>query len=181
MKKGKYCFLMPVMVLVITTACSRPELKNHESKINFSAEEESTQIDTTAVTEPAAGSLHDATESSYENDDIDLDLTQLSSTMVYSEVYNMIINPDNYYGKVIKIKGEFIYYQDTNTGNQYYSCVIADATACCAQGLEFVLKGDKTYPEDYPEPNSEITIIGKFENYEEGGYEYLRLVNASLV
>ena len=63
----------------------------------------------------------------------DIDLTALSSTMVYSEVYNMMTAPSDYIGKNVKMKGAFSYYQDPNTGNEYYACIIQDATACCAQ------------------------------------------------
>ena len=33
----------------------------------------------------------------------------------------------------------------------YHACVIPDATACCAQGIEFTLAGDHRWPDDYPE------------------------------
>ena len=49
-------------------------------------------------------------------------------------------------------------------------CVVTDATACCAQGLEFVCRDDKTYPDDYPELNAEITVTGAFEIYEKNGH-----------
>jgi len=111
--------------------------------------------------------------------DIDVDLTQLSSTMVYSEVYNMLTTPDSYRGKTVKMRGQFSLYHDDSTGNNYYACVIADATACCSQGLEFVLAGDYSYPEDYPELGTEITVVGEFDTYYEGEYMYCNLVNAS--
>ena len=63
----------------------------------------------------------------------------------------------------------------------YFACVIADATACCSQGLEFVLAGEHTYPNDYPELGSEITVTGTFELYEEDGYQYCRLVDAEMI
>ena len=36
---------------------------------------------------------------------VDVDLTALSSTMVYSEVFNMLNTPENYVGKTIKMTG----------------------------------------------------------------------------
>lgn len=112
--------------------------------------------------------------------EIDVDLTELSSTMVYSEVYNMVVTPEAYVGKTIKMRGKFSYYEDPQSEKQYFACVIVDATACCAQGLEFVLRGDYTYPDDYPTADSEITVIGTFEVYQEDGAEYYRLVDAVL-
>lgn len=111
---------------------------------------------------------------------IDVDLTQLSSTMVYSEVYNMMTAPENYEGKVVKMTGDFALYSDDAQQNYYYACVIADATACCQQGLEFILAGDMKYPDDYPDLNSSITVTGVFETYYEGESRYCHLVNAEL-
>ena len=57
-----------------------------------------------------------ASESVQSADGIDVDLTKLSSTMVYSEVYNMLYTPDDYIGKTVKMKGAFAYYEDPETG-----------------------------------------------------------------
>ena len=111
---------------------------------------------------------------------MDVDLTTLSSTMVYAEVYNMLVSPNDYIGKIIRMKGLFAYYEDPQTGNLYFACIIADATACCSQGIEFTLADAYTYPDDYPELGSEITVVGEFETYTENGYSYCRLANASL-
>jgi len=112
--------------------------------------------------------------------EFDVDLTTLSSTMVYSEVYNMMYEPDRYVGKRIKMDGQFAVYEDPNTGAVYTACIIMDATACCSQGLEFVLSGEKTYPDDYPELGSEITVTGTFQLYDENGATYCHLVDAEM-
>lgn len=46
----------------------------------------------------------------------------------------------NYKVKVVKAKGTCGIYADSRISKKYYSIVIKDATACCSQGLEFVLK-----------------------------------------
>lgn len=115
------------------------------------------------------------------DESVDVDLTVLSATMVYSEVFNMVMTPDDYIGKTVKMKGLFNYYHDENTDLSYYSCIIQDATACCSQGLEFVLAGDYTYPDDYPELGSEICVIGEFDTYLENESTYCTLRNARLV
>lgn len=112
---------------------------------------------------------------------IDIDLTVLSSTMVYSEVYNMMLTPENYVGKTVKMRGKFNLFHDKNTDKNYYSCIIADATACCSQGIEFVLTDDYTYPDDYPEKGDEICVTGVFELYQEGQFTYATLLDARLV
>ena len=114
-------------------------------------------------------------------DVIDVDLTVLSSTMVYSEVYNMMVTPEDYIGKTVKMKGQYAVFHDETTGNYYFACIIQDATACCAQGIEFVLTKDYTYPDDYPEADAEICVVGVFDTYQEGEYTYCTLRNASLL
>ena len=114
-------------------------------------------------------------------DDVDVDLTALSSTMVYSEVYNMMTSPGYYIGKTVKMKGLFAFYHDKTTDNYYFACIIQDATACCAQGIEFVLTDDYVYPDDYPEVNEEICVIGVFDTYKEGDYTYYTLRHAKLL
>ncbi len=121
-------------------------------------------------------------------EDIDVDLTTLSSTMVYSEVYQMLTTPDAYLGKTVRMGGAFaLSCAQTDADGQpdpafpiYYACIIADATACCSQGLEFVLAGDHQYPDDYPDPGSEITVTGTFETYTEDGNLYCRLRDATM-
>ena len=61
-----------------------------------------------------------------------------------------------------------------------YACVIADATACCTQGIEFVLRGEHRYPQDYPPLGEEITVIGTFETHESDGIPGVRLAEAEL-
>ena len=108
----------------------------------------------------------------------ELDLTVLSSTMVYSEVFNMLTMPEEYVGKTVIIKGQFTSYEDPDTKIRYFGCIIADATACCSQGLEFVLAGNHSYPQDYPNEGDEITIKGTFEIQEEGEYKYIVIADA---
>ena len=112
---------------------------------------------------------------------VDLDLTTMSSTMVYSEVFNMVTTPENYIGKTVKMRGTYMYYYDEKPDHYYFFCLISDAMACCSQGIEFALTKDYHYPEDYPKPDDEITVVGVFDSYEEEGNTYCILRNARLV
>lgn len=112
--------------------------------------------------------------------DVDVDLSVMSGTMVYSEVFNMMVDPDSYEGKTVKMRGTYVEYLDESTGKKYYACVIMDATACCSQGIEFELTDDYTYPDDYPTVDDEICVSGTFETYMEGEYKYCTLKNAQL-
>ena len=110
----------------------------------------------------------------------DVDLTTLTSNMVYAQVADMMYTPEKYTGKVIKAKGLFSVYHDEAQDKNYYAVLIQDATACCAQGIEFIWKGDHAYPDEYPEIGKEITVIGTFNTYEEDGATYTQLLDADL-
>ena len=109
---------------------------------------------------------------------VDVDLTTLSSTMVYAEVFNMMMSPDDYIGKTIRMAGIFTVYQDPETKQVYCGVIVEDATACCAQGFDLVMSEERSYPQDYPAPESEITVVGTLQadrTLEEHGIIFLRL------
>ena len=111
---------------------------------------------------------------------VDLDLSALSGTVVYSQVYNMVMQPDQYLGQTVRVRGYFSYFQDPETLKEYFAVIIADATACCAQGIEFVWRGEHRYPDDYPPLETEMIVTGEFGTYEENGFTYLQLSNADV-
>lgn len=137
--------------------------------------------------EVSSAGVSPATESaSAAQQNIDVDLTVMSSTMVYAEVFNMLIEPEQYVGKTVKMSGDFFVYKPvladgTESDRNFYACVIADATACCVQGMEFALEEIKKYPEEYPEQGSQITVVGTFEIYEELGVSGIRIKDAKFV
>lgn len=112
---------------------------------------------------------------SAKNENSFIDLTALSSTMVYAEVNNMMTNPDNYMGKTIKMCGSYYTSYFDETDMYYHYVIIEDATACCAQGLEFIWNGDHVYPADYPDEQTQIEISGVFGSYDELGITYYYL------
>lgn len=113
--------------------------------------------------------------------DVDIDLTGMSSTMVFAEMSNVMWEPEQYVGKTFRIRGEYasIYYEDT--GEDYHAVVIADALACCAQGLDFVWVGEHIYPRDYPDPGTEIEVSGVFNMVEEEEFSYVFLETNAIV
>ena len=110
---------------------------------------------------------------------IDVDLNNLNANVVYSQVFLMMTEPDKFIGKRIRMSGQFNVYaaQEGNPSGvtEYYAIIIADAQACCQQGIEFVWPGH-TYPEGFPEVKSNASVTGIFEVYEENGKKYCRLV-----
>ena len=103
---------------------------------------------------------------------IDLDLTKMSATMIYSTIFDMLIMPEDYIDKNIKLKGWFETYTDPYTNELYYAVIVPDATACCQQGIEFVWPGDHTYPADFPNPGEDITVTGIYKIIESNGISY---------
>ena len=111
----------------------------------------------------------------------DLDLSGMSGTVVYAQVYNMLYDPDAYLGKIIRMAGYYNYYDDQAHGVVYHACIVPDATACCAKGIEFVWAGEHAWPDEYPEIGTDIIVTGKLEMYVEDGIKYLHLINADLM
>ena len=115
---------------------------------------------------------------------VDYDLTTMSKSMVYATVYQLMIDPDSYRGKTFRIMGDYYASYYEATGKYYHYCVIQDATACCAQGLEFVWgDGSHVYPDEYPAENTSIVVQGVFETYTEDDnpqVQYCRLVDATM-
>ena len=155
------------------------------------SEESVSEDDNTAVTESASADDADSNTdpessihfdmTSVNMDKIDVDLTALSSTMVYSEVYNMMTTPDDYIGKVVKMDGAFAVFHDEGSSDYYFACIVKDATACCAQGIEFQLAGEHSYPKDYPYEGDEICVVGVYDTYKDGDSTYCTLKNAKIV
>lgn len=113
--------------------------------------------------------------------DVDVDLTTMSSILVYSEVYNMVFYPEKYVGKTVRMKGTNSVYYDEAQGKYYFACFISDATACCSQGIEYQLKEEYAIPDDYPEDGVDVCVEGLFDTYYEGDYLYCTLRDAVLI
>jgi len=164
MKKYLSLFLTLGWICIFAAGCTDKDALNAES---FASESEN-------------GSSEKQQSSVSAGVSVDVDLTVLSSTMVYAEVYNMMVRPDDYIGKVVKMRGPYYtsYYDETD--KYYHYVIIEDATACCQQGLEFIWDGGHTYPDDYPENNKNIEVVGVFESYEELGSTYYYLAAADI-
>lgn len=181
--KRLLCLLLAALTVLGLGACGKKSAA--ETALPTTASEEPKPLQTlpletgeTEQTETAPTT--DTAESTF------VDLTALSSTMVYAEVFAMMSSPEDYVGKTVKMQGIFSKGQlyaagSLNDGGTVFACVIQDATACCAQGIPFELAGDHTYPQDYPELGDAITVVGTFEIHEQEGMEFCRLRDAEFV
>ena len=179
--KRLLCLLLAALTVLGLGACGKKSAA--ETALPTTASEETKPLQTlpleTGEREQTAPTA-DTAESTF------VDLTALSSTMVYGEVFAMMSSPEDYVGKTVKMQGIFSKGQlyaagSLNEGGTVFACVIQDATACCAQGIPFELAGDHTYPQDYPELGDTITVVGTFEIHQQEGMEFCRLRDAEFV
>ncbi len=158
---------------VIESQVKKEEQKKTEESTKEDTQKNDQQNTDTQTSESVQGSVN-APEAS-----VDVDLSVMDSDMIYATVYQMMSDPEQYVGKTFRIEGKFYVTYDEMTKNQYYYCVIKDATECCAQGLEFVWgDGSHIYPDEYPTDGTEVIVDGTFELYMENDSRYCRLANA---
>ena len=88
---------------------------------------------------------------------VDFDISVMNANMVYAQVFDMMMQPEVYKDKIIKIAGDYYRLPD-NKGNMTNAVIIRDALACCQQGMEFVWD----FGETVPAQETHITVIGPF-------------------
>lgn len=158
---------------VIESQVKKEEQKKTEESTKEDTQKNNQQNTDTQTPESVQGTVN-APEAA-----VDVDLSVMDSDMIYATVYQMMSDPEQYLGKTFRIEGKFYVTYDEMTKNQYYYCVIKDATECCAQGLEFVWgDGSHIYPDEYPTDGTEVIVDGTFELYMENDSRYCRLANA---
>ena len=162
-----------------TKIISDAKNKQENSKSDTKKEVSKKEVNKKEVAGDAGKGKSSKSKSKTNGNKIDVDLNNLNANVVYSQVYLMMTEPDKFIGKRIRMSGQFNVYaaQEGNPSGvtEYYAIIIADAQACCQQGIEFVWPGH-TYPEGFPEVKSNASVTGIFEVYEENGKKYCRLV-----
>ena len=162
-----------------TKIISDAKNKQENSKSNTKKEVSKKEVNKKEVAGDAGKGKSSKTKSKTKGNKIDVDLNNLNANVVYSQVFLMMTEPDKFIGKRIRMSGQFNVYaaQEGNPSGvtEYYAIIIADAQACCQQGIEFVWPGH-TYPEGFPEVKSNASVTGIFEVYEENGKKYCRLI-----
>lgn len=166
-----------------TKIISDAKNKQENSKSDTKKEVSKKEVNKKEVAGDAGKGKSSKSKSKTKGNKIDVDLNNLNANVVYSQVFLMMTEPDKFIGKRIRMSGQFNVYaaQEGNPSGvtEYYAIIIADAQACCQQGIEFVWPGH-TYPEGFPEVKSNASVTGIFEVYEENGKKYCRLVADSV-
>lgn len=189
MKSWKKMILIGVVMAALTGCGETDDQKGAKSSnsvenvINSQIEDEGKDASSGEKQDTSGNRQADESQNADSGNEVDYDLTQMSSDMVYATVYQMLAEPEQYEGKTFRMEGTFTssYYEPT--GKNYYYCIIQDATACCAQGMEFVWEDDShVYPDEYPQEDASIIIEGTYETYTEEGDSnlYCHLTDASM-
>lgn len=171
--KKLLCLFASLTMLVALFGCGKGSSVRNNIVNTYNMTSESEQNDAPDE-EKESVSRSGASEGEY-----DVDLTKLNNTMVYSEVSHMMYAPEEYLGKKVKMSGTFNKMEAN--GRYYYSCLISDATACCSNGIEFILAESGDDPDAYPKQGKEITVAGYFDTYEEDNYTYCQLIDAVML
>jgi len=104
--------------------------------------------------------------------DIDIDLSELSSTLIQAEYVRIFSNPEDYIGKTIKLYGSYSN-QRIDSSSYVHFIIILPGDDCCVIGIEFKLDDSYSFPEDYPALNSMILITGTIDTYERNDNTYI--------
>ena len=98
---------------------------------------------------------------------IDYDLSNMNYNMVSAITFEMLVEPEKYVDKSVKISGQF--YSEVYEEKRYYSVIVWDATLCCPAGLDFIPPQGFDFPDDFPELEQNITVTGKMSEDAESG------------
>lgn len=117
-------------------------------------------------------------ESSLKSENTNEDVIEITEKMYVTYVNEVYTNTEAYEGKKIKLEGMFTSAYDESTKQTYYfvyrtgpGCCNNDGSMC---GFEF------TTTDTIPVENDWIEVVGTLESYEENGYTYLNLKDASV-
>lgn len=90
---------------------------------------------------------------------IDYDLSGMNYNMVSAITFEMLIEPEKYINKSVKMRGNF--HTEIYEGKRYFSVIVWDATQCCPAGLDFIPPQELEFPKDFPQEGESITVTGK--------------------
>ena len=99
-----------------------------------------------------------------QGDNIDVNLSALSATMLFAEIINIMNSPDDYLGQVIKIHGEYFNYYHEEDNQYIHFVLVFDEMDCCEKRFQFRVNEDFGSPEELFEIGEGIEIIGVFKS-----------------
>ncbi len=150
--KRFFYFLSCALILLCVFGCKKNDSKKTETSQTDSAD---------AAIQSGNPYLTDYGTS----DGIDIDMSGMNYNLVNAMNFDMAMEPENFYGKVIKMRGQFFSGVEPETNLRFYYCILYDATACCQAGIDFQMSGNKIYPDDFPPEGTNIEIVGTFKDF----------------
>ena len=93
-----------LLTVLLLTGCAR------EEPLSGSQPEPSAQSSSRSgpAAEEPSSQPESQPEASSDTETAEVDLTGMSSTMVFAEVYNMMVEPESYEGKTVRMQGELV-------------------------------------------------------------------------
>ena len=141
---------------------------NYDNYYSYgSGTENDSSQSTQSATQDSDGSAQDSSSSTYDyygssfeeisapKTDVELDLSKMNADLAYAFIFQIIVEPEKYEGKTVRMTGTFETFYDNEPYGRHDYCIITDVLACCAQGLEFesaIVSG--------VEPGQKITVSG---------------------
>lgn len=115
-----------------------------------------------------------------DNISADINLAEMSDTMAYSTLVNMLADPADYLDKSVLISGTIDSFTNPVDGVTYYAVVITDEEACCSLGVSISFEEEYT---NLPETGEYVVVTGIFDEVtvEELDVVYNQITNVTLV
>jgi uncharacterized membrane protein YcgQ (UPF0703/DUF1980 family) len=113
--------------------------------------------------------------------DLSGEIIEIKEKMFVAQSNDVYYNTEDYLGKSLKYEGIFQGFTDPNTNITYYS-VIRYGPGCCGVDANcgFEVKWVEEENPAYPALDEWVEVVGVLEEYEEDGWQYLRLNLTSL-
>lgn len=172
MKKVLYVALTILLTLCVSGCSNRDLLNQNSVNQNSVSQNTESQAENNTTQENETPSL----------DNVEIDLSQFTGDELYNRVSDMMSNPNEHIGKVVKISAPFGVLEATPANpRNYFGCICFDNDQCHMAVLEFVCADDLQYPDDYPKTGENITVVGVFNTYLEAHATFCQLENAIMV
>ncbi|WP_296013116.1 hypothetical protein [uncultured Treponema sp.] len=134
--------------------------ENDSSQSTDSSYSNGEEQNSSGSAQTSSSSTYDYYGSSFEEisapkTDVELDLSKMNADLAYAFIFQLVVEPEKYEGKTIRMTGTFETFYDNEPYGRHDYCIITDVLACCAQGLEF-----ESAKVPGIEPGQKITISG---------------------
>ncbi|MBQ6056265.1 MAG: hypothetical protein IJL34_01200 [Treponema sp.] len=144
---------LALTIAAALTGCTKKDSTQQAEPLTDTFIDEQTQI----ALEEIDKELEEKQKAMTATEGVDFDISVMNANMVYAQVFDMMMQPEVYKDKIIRISGDYYQLPD-NKGKMTNAVIIRDALACCQQGMEFVWD----FGEAVPAQETPITVTGPF-------------------